>query len=1418
MSSTPSSSVVSAAPATNTGSAGHDEPDAYPYVLRSALWTDRHADGGDGHAPLHGGGAMTSYVRRLFGVPNDKQLDPVYRAIKVKTDDKHLYRDLQRYLAQLQAGIVNGRTQHDFDSQDHYAQWKALEEYDISAELDHLARDPRNARKSKYSTPALDDALLFVPPGRAADDHYLALLRRAQQDAHDANPDMPAIPLFDAAGDAMVALVQRRWRINRAFHAVAILDRLMTATLLRVPPPRVGANAGGSAGTIARGITNPTQSTLAALDTVLAPHLAAMAAPVKGVMQHLAALTSAQTAYVRRVLTYLVDTATHRLLHHPDYYPRTQLAAAIDVTARVLSMVAEIAAPLGPGNSPQLANPLGQLPAHLKLVAYKQFTRLVNTIEAPGGDSDALARVGDLASAILGELDALRDFSDRPAYRSASRHVARYLIDYLFTHVDQHWLDARNQQIAKVFHVYNRMLQLMRRSDECGDPIAEAAGTAAPTNEDGSPAPTAAAQRQAHLAKRYQVWFQDAVDDWIERTSETMTDVWTHRMVAEDTFTAQGDGHAHSTSVVDLFSAFHQEIDAIQSLAWPSFDHEYCALKRFAKMICATLLRYSDALQGQLIALLLQLEEEAQAATEAQAAAVAAESGDRSPRGVSGPERSKSLMQRLRHHLGGRGTSEHKDKSIASKVVRRVRVPVSFSEPMCVRLNNIYSAKKRVDDLYLHLVMALSKDPPADDYVSPFYLRDETLLACHVVEVLVDAPDRTVYSALLDAPGPDGGMLATADAATPAGQEDVFYVDVAVAGTRAGQSPAIQATRVVAGEKPPPMREPPSLDLDDAITVPATTAISVQLTLMAAVLDGIPVGAPAPPPDPSQSAAAQLPEAKDAATAVAAAGIVCGNVAVQFDARDVMRGPLEKVYTVDVGRGSAQVHPALVARGLAGRKVRVRVRWARAESRYLHYWFQDAYAKLAVMADNVLLMMANQIGVWLQEYMLQLVKQYKVQSLAAAFGGVPQATSDWEVGTDGGALTFKTRAGKKQISFETIENDMQPLLDYLNKTLEVLNNTLDDELTSRLFRRVWRQVLRAIEWQLVGRRDKRTGKWKQLDGAQLTVLRRALTLLYDFFYVEGEGLPRRVLQSRHYHRLTALLAQYHESSDDLIRMYLSALNFYLAARIERIHKRARSAALARAASLATLSISFTPGQGTTPTDSPFASLADLANVPSAGVAVPGAAFLPPTPAAARRHTLALRTRARTAESTARGQVAQLSASDFLAVSGHGTLMRRSGARPTVAGADAKAARFKYVRGRHAPDAPASDSDSESESDEAGAADDEHEADGVTLVDAAARDEARAQIEYKLASLAKQEAVWALLCLRAESEHEVRDFVQSQQETVRVILENLQRETAAAGGHAAVGARGGGAGGRVAQVANGDSRPRRGSALRSAITA
>ncbi|OAD78410.1 hypothetical protein PHYBLDRAFT_69648 [Phycomyces blakesleeanus NRRL 1555(-)] len=197
--------------------------------------------------------------------------------------------------------------------------------------------------------------------------------------------------------------------------------------------------------------------------------------------------------------------------------------------------------------------------------------------------------------------------------------------------------EASTASIDVTFEFYQKVLSLKRLYDQHGP------------------------KKQTSLFK-VESWFLQHVRRWLSTTSAATLE-WVENAIKEDHFESINETAMHSSSIVDLFSMFHQAVDFVQSLQWPN-DLQHCRfLTALSKVIGVAIEEYTYTLEDMI--------------TE-----------DINPRIEHTPEvaANTSFLDRARFQLyGARGTA--KDEG----------VPADFTPEA---INDIEAARGRLDRLY----------------------------------------------------------------------------------------------------------------------------------------------------------------------------------------------------------------------------------------------------------------------------------------------------------------------------------------------------------------------------------------------------------------------------------------------------------------------------------------------------------------------------------------------------------------------------------------------------------------------------------------------------------------------------------------------------------------------------------------------
>ncbi|KAJ3167930.1 Protein unc-13 C [Geranomyces variabilis] len=99
------------------------------------------------------------------------------------------------------------------------------------------------------------------------------------------------------------------------------------------------------------------------------------------------------------------------------------------------------------------------------------------------------------------------------------------------------------------------------------------------------------------LAERFKLteWFAAPLREWVA-VSERKFVEWMEAAVRVDDYTRSSPAVPYSSSVLDMFTSFQQQINFARKLRWPDSDQEAQVLERLLQGISDTLARYVDAM------------------------------------------------------------------------------------------------------------------------------------------------------------------------------------------------------------------------------------------------------------------------------------------------------------------------------------------------------------------------------------------------------------------------------------------------------------------------------------------------------------------------------------------------------------------------------------------------------------------------------------------------------------------------------------------------------------------------------------------------------------------------------------------------------------------------------------------------------
>ncbi|CEG75561.1 hypothetical protein RMATCC62417_10582 [Rhizopus microsporus] len=204
--------------------------------------------------------------------------------------------------------------------------------------------------------------------------------------------------------------------------------------------------------------------------------------------------------------------------------------------------------------------------------------------------------------------------------------------------------EAKQAPIELTFELYDKVLTLKRLYDQYGP-------------------------KQKSALFKVESWFLTHVRRWLKSTNEA-TPEWVSNAIKQDEFKPINETTLHSSSVVDLFTMFHQAVEFVQNLEWPNRIQECRFNTALSKVIGVALEQYTMELEDMITT-------------------------DIYPRAVreGDPHGSGNFFDRARYQLiGGRPQSKSSSD-----------VPADFVAETCVKVNNIEAARFKLDRLYQNM-------------------------------------------------------------------------------------------------------------------------------------------------------------------------------------------------------------------------------------------------------------------------------------------------------------------------------------------------------------------------------------------------------------------------------------------------------------------------------------------------------------------------------------------------------------------------------------------------------------------------------------------------------------------------------------------------------------------------------------------
>ncbi|KAJ1331414.1 C2 domain-containing protein [Microdochium nivale] len=136
---------------------------------------------------------------------------------------------------------------------------------------------------------------------------------------------------------------------------------------------------------------------------------------------------------------------------------------------------------------------------------------------------------------------------------------------------------------------------------------------------------------------------------------------------------------------------------------------------------------------------------------------------------------------------------------------------------------------------------------------------------------------------------------------------------------------------------------------------------------------------------------------------------------------------------------------------------------------------------------------------------------------------------------------FRRTSTMPQTSEADVVAALKSLFDYFDENFGIMKQTLTDATMVAVMKRLWKEVLMAIEALLVPPLSDKPSNQRPLIQKEVDIVFKWLEMLFEFFNAKDEdgevlGVPAEVLKSPKYHELASLAFFYFDTTDNLIRL------------------------------------------------------------------------------------------------------------------------------------------------------------------------------------------------------------------------------------------------------------------------------------------
>ncbi|KAJ8328778.1 hypothetical protein QVD99_004525 [Batrachochytrium dendrobatidis] len=582
-------------------------------------------------------------------------------------------------------------------------------------------------------------------------------------------------------------------------------------------------------------------------------------------------------------------------------------------------------------------------------------------------------------------------------------------------------------------------------------------------------------------------WFSPFMMKWLDKLQDKTVE-WVSNAVKADTFEpndgATEDGFPpHSSSVTDIFSAIYSELEFITDLGWSDPLENAVFFQSFAKTVNKAIEQYCDAIAiGEL------------------------------KRASDGPTTAAGAMNAFALNLlGGRSTA-----------------PKDIQHDSCVKLRNIEYAMSKLRDMYRMMNVAAITKTVSDHRKSmaPTRRGGKNPLAA-----IAGAGAKTPTAA-----GDQEELITGAFKIHASFAENIKPIN------KYGMSSPYIIVRVPEGTVVPPpaldtsalkttrskSQNSPSNQESAPPTPPAPTTLtgsSCELLRTRVIQDTV---------NPTWDETFQIifPPISQLEIQCWSRNLITfdeliGTALIDLSSRTRLRRKLVDNQTHDIFVELEPQGRLLLRLTMEG------------EQEDVAFWFRRTNERLIRTRDDFLRSVVAKISPYIKEVISKALKDLEAVPVKAGFFSSLTTAVQYSNLTAAGASI--------DTSVTELDTDvyLAPLMDYLNKNLEILCSLLSPPMAQEVIKRAWEDALVVIESVLVpGLYGQIESTRRVLNRRQVSLLKWSLSILRDFFHADGQGmgLPMSVLDTRKYVDISHLNECYFNELTVLKREYEVSAN------------------------------------------------------------------------------------------------------------------------------------------------------------------------------------------------------------------------------------------------------------------------------------